>query len=541
MSYRSREQEQYARLIEGALRPGPPLLAGAAAGLGKTHGYSIPLVRSGLRVAIAMSTRQLIAQYLESDALRAATEGHPVSVAALYTRQHFEREADYRAHRAAALSAQVLVLTHAAALIDSLHPGYADLRARDVLLFDEADLLADAADLRATFRLSADTLRGADAAGLTPQAAAARVLQAAPGPEDRAAAQAILHALAHPAPWKVVGLEDDGALALRHRMPGRMLRPLVRDARRCIFTSGTLQVQGRFDYFARALGLDALAPESRHIDPVRHGELTVEVAADEMSPEAMAERIARAERPALVLTTSHALTAELGRRLPGATVRGPEEALVDALARCPDDGILVAAGAWSGLDAPRLRWKTVVIPRAPYGPPVALDGQQITRYLDSEVVAVRRTGQGLHRGLRTPDARCTLLLLDPRSSRDALRAAIPSRFVVDWQGFEEGAQDLQAHLRRERNASLRAAALRHHGARCMAPGCTETAPHRLDVHHARPIAEGERRTTLADVVVLCKNHHADAHHRLRMDALARVDARKIESAQALGACEVKLP
>lgn len=541
MTYRSAEQAQYARLIEGALRPGPPLLAGAAAGLGKTHAYSIPLIRSGLRVAIAMSTRQLIAQFLESDALRAATEGRPISIVALQTRRHFEREADYRAHRAAALSAQVLVLTHAAALIDSLHPGYADLRERDVLLFDEADLLADAADLRATFRLSADTLRGADADGLAPQAAATRVLQAAPGPEDRAAAHAILSALAHPAPWKVVGLEDDGALALRHRMPGRMLRQLVRDAKRCIFTSGTLQVHGRFDCFTRALGLDALAPESRHIDPAHHGELMVEVAADEMSPEAMAERIARAERPVLVLTTSHALTAELGRRLPQATVRGADQALVDAMARCPDDGILVAAGAWSGLDAPRLRWKTVVIPRTPYGPPVTLDGQQITRYLDSEVVAVRRTCQGLHRGLRTPDARCTLLLLDPRSSRDALRQAIPARFRVDWQGFEEGAQLLQAHLRRERNASLRAAALRQHGARCMAPGCTETAPHRLDVHHTRPIADGERRTTLAEVLVLCKNHHADAHHRLRMGALAAQDGKKGAAGQELAEDEVKLP
>ena len=87
MSYRSPEQGRYAQLIETALRPGPPLLAGAAAGLGKTHGYSIPLVRSGLRVAIAMSTRQLIAQYLESDALRSATQGHTVSVMALRTRK----------------------------------------------------------------------------------------------------------------------------------------------------------------------------------------------------------------------------------------------------------------------------------------------------------------------------------------------------------------------------------------------------------------------------------------------------------------------
>lgn len=526
MSFRSEEQRQYARLIETALRPGPPLLAGAAAGLGKTHGYSIPLLRSGLRVAIAMSTRQLIVQYLESDALRAALDGHPCTVCALQTRASFPTEAAYREHRQQALAAQVLVITHAAALIDSLHPGYADLRQRDVVLFDEADLLADAADLHSSFRIGADTLSACGAKGLAPQAAAQSVLQASAEPEVRASAQAILYAIEHPAGWKVVGHDGDGALVLRHRMPGRMLKPLLLGVPRCIFTSGTLQVGGRFDHFCHALGLVSIAPESRHIEPRQHGQLSVDVAADELSASEVALRIAQAERPVLVLTTSHQQTAELGHLLPMATVRAEGEALADAVARCPDDGILVAAGAWTGLDAPRLRWKTVVIPKTPYGPPVSVDGQQITRYIDSQVVAIRRTNQGLHRGLRTPDARCRLLLLDPRSSRDNLRSAIPARFTVDWAGFEEGTQVLQAHFNRERNASLRAAALRHHGARCMAEGCAVTAQHLLDVHHTRPLAEGERRTTLAEVVVLCKNHHADAHHRLRMLALEALDGEK---------------
>jgi Rad3-related DNA helicase len=72
VNFRSPEQQAYARLIEGALKPGPPLLAGAAPGLGKTHGYTLPLVASGRRIAVAMSTRQLIQQYLSSDAMRAA-------------------------------------------------------------------------------------------------------------------------------------------------------------------------------------------------------------------------------------------------------------------------------------------------------------------------------------------------------------------------------------------------------------------------------------------------------------------------------------
>lgn len=541
MSYRSEEQRQYARLIETALRPGPPLLAGAAAGLGKTHGYSIPLLRSGLRVAIALSTRQLIAQYLESDALRAAREAHPCTVAALQTRSAFASEADYREHRQHALSSQVLVITHAAALIDSLHPGYADLRQRDVVLFDEADLLADAADLRSGFRIDADALAASGATDLSPQEAAQRVVQTATEPEIKASAQAILYACHHPAPWKVVGYEEDGALVLRHRMPGRMLKPLVKSVPRTVFTSGTLQVGGRFDHFMHAMGLVDIAPESRHIDPRHHGQLAVEVAADELSASEVALRIAQAERPVLVLTTSHQQTAELGQLLPSATARAEGEALADAVARCADDGVLIAAGAWTGLDAPRLRWKTVVIPKAPYGPPVTVDGRAITRYIDSQVVAIRRTNQGLHRGLRTPDASCRLLLLDPRSSRDSLRTAIPARFQVDWTGFEEGALILQTHFARERNASLRAAALRRYGARCMADDCTVSAAHLLDAHHTRPLAEGERRTTLDEIVVLCKNHHADAHHRLRLQALEQWDAEKCHASERLAGIEDKLP
>lgn len=515
MSYRSLEQRRYAQMIEAALQPGPPLLAGAAAGLGKTHGYSIPLMQSGLRVAIAMSTRQLIDQYLTSDALQAATQGHDHKVMVLLTRRHFDKEADYHAHRERALAAQVLLITHAAALIDSIQPGYAQLRKRDVVLFDEADLLADAADLRSAFSINAETLKSCGAQGLSAAAAAAQVQLRAPTPEDRCAANAISHALAHPAIYKVVGFEEDGTLSLRHRMPGRMLKPLIRDSPRCIFTSGTLQVSGRFDHFVYALGLEAIAPESRHIDPVQHGVLTIAQATDELSTQEMAQRIASAERPTLVLTTSHAMTHTLGSLLPMATTRDPEESLADAVLRCPSDGLLIAAGAWSGLDAPRLRWKTVVIPQTPYGQPVSIEGQQVTRYIDSQVVAVRRTNQGLHRGLRTPDAQCTLMLLDPRSGRDALLKAIPERFRGNQVSFEEGSQVLQTHFKRERNEGLRTAAIRNYGARCMAPGCDITALHRLEVHHTRPIALGERRTTLDEVVVLCKNHHADAHQELR--------------------------
>ncbi len=529
MKYRSAEQTAYAKLIAGALRPGPPLLAGAAAGLGKTHGFTGPLVESGKKVAIALSTRQLIDQFLVSDALKAALAIRPASVMALATRRSFVTDRQYREHKALALQADVLLITHAAALIDSLMPSYAQLRERDVILFDEADLLADAADLRSTFSVDAATLMECKADQLPHLEAAKIVKVKGVTSEERGAASAILYALEHPAWYKEVGKDESGALLLKHRMPGRMLKKLVNESKRCIFTSGTLQVSGRFDNFVQALGLTAIAPESRHIEPVKHGTLTVEVAADLMSISEMAHRITNAERPALVLTTSHALSTELADACTGSVARGPGMSLEDAIARCPADGILIAAGAWSGVDVPRLRWKTVVIPKTPYMRPAILDERQVTRYLDSKVVAMRRTNQGLHRGLRSPDATCTLLLLDPRSSRTELREAIPARFNVNWQSFEEGSKVIRDHLAEEtvRSGALRAAAIKRYGAKCSHPGCAVVAIHMLDVHHLKPIALGERRTVLDEVVVLCKNHHAEAHHLMRMADLQVADSQEV--------------
>ena len=97
--YRSKEQTSYANLIANAFDSGAPLLAGAAAGLGKTHGYTIPLITNGKRIAICMSTRQLIAQYIESDALKAALALSPnATVAVLRSRREFDSSKDYREH-----------------------------------------------------------------------------------------------------------------------------------------------------------------------------------------------------------------------------------------------------------------------------------------------------------------------------------------------------------------------------------------------------------------------------------------------------------
>ena len=506
--YRSKEQTSYANLIANAFDSGAPLLAGAAAGLGKTHGYTIPLITSGKRIAICMSTRQLIAQYIESDALKVALALSPKStVAVLRSRREFESSKDYREHKTLALAAQVLVVTHAAALIDSFNPDYAELRGRDVVLFDEADLLADAADLRATFSIEAQ--------GESDRDAILRRAAQSDDPEERAAASAIRYAIAHPAFYKVVGFDDVGDLMLTHRMPGRMIKPLVTDCRRVIFTSGTLQVNDRFDYFIRALGLTSIDPASRHIDPAIHGTLSVEIVADEISDEEKAKNILSAERPCLVLTTSHADAVRLGALLKGAVVREKGEALVDAVARCQPDSILVAAGAWSGLDSPALRWKTVVIPKAPYGAPTEIDGQQITHYIDSKVTAIRRINQGLHRGLRTQDAVCRLLLLDPRFNRPELMAAIPERFRTSVRTFDEGQRKEILSDELARNTALKLAALKRDQYRCQWAGCAVDQRHMLEVHHIRPLNEGKRPSKLAEVITFCANHHREAHHLMR--------------------------
>ena len=91
--------------------------------------------------------------------------------------------------------------------------------------------------------------------------------------------------------------------------------------------------------------------------------------------------------------------------------------------------------------------------------------RQITHYIDSKVTAIRRINQGLHRGLRTQDAVCKLLLLDPRCSRPELLEAIPARFTV--ASYDEGASGETLVLSKaERDPALRGAALKYHGAMC---------------------------------------------------------------------------
>ncbi len=158
-------------------------------------------------------------------------------------------------------------------------------------------------------------------------------------------------------------------------------------------------------------------------------------------------------------------------------------------------------------------WQHIVVPRIPFQRPVVIDGHTESRYVDTRNTAVRRMRQVIGRGLRSPDAVCTVHILDERWKQVA--GFVPERFRAAWQqrtGFTEGARSELVLSRAERDPAVRRAALAHHGRRCMACGFTPRVDSQLDVHHLNPVADGgERVTTLADVAVLCANCHRLAH------------------------------
>jgi len=124
---------------------------------------------------------------------------------------------------------------------------------------------------------------------------------------------------------------------------------------------------------------------------------------------------------------------------------------------------------------------------------------------------------------------CSVVILDRRAEK--LGRFVPVRFTQAWaqrQTFDEGARVEVVLSKAERNPALRQAALKFHGAKCAV--CGESALHRLDVHHLDPVAEGRRRTTVRDVVVLCANHHRDAHSEMRAAGFSA--AKVVESSAA---------
>lgn len=510
--YRSKEQTQFASRVEAHLTSGgAPLLLEGAAGLGKTRAYLAPLLATGKPVAVCVPTRALASQLLTSADMAAVRSGQSVEI--FTPRRNFETLAQYKAHKQACRSADVLICTHQAALIDVLADGaLLGIKDRHAVLCDEADQLPDAAALRFDCAIDAYTF---GALGVKPGASHRQsieaVLKALPRHLDdldepaavKAACRGIMDAIEDPVWYQSVGMDEDGALKLVHRLPARVLKRLLTHPR-LVFVSATLTVNGTFDDFKRALGLQETSPWTAAIEPARHGQLDIvsegwdKDATDHLAK--VAAHVATLQGAALVIVTSHEDAAILGALIPGATVRGRnDETTGQAAARmmATAGNVLVAAGAWAGLDTP-IRWRHVVMPKAPYGPPTILDEHEVSRYVDSRNTAVRRFRQGMARGLRTPDAVCTLHLLDARFDRAEFVKALPTRFAQAYRA-RFGTVEL-----RTRQADFRKHIFEKYAGRCPISGCDE--PSALEAAHLG--AKGGWRTNHTEGILLRRDLHA---------------------------------
>ncbi|WOJ95220.1 HNH endonuclease [Congregibacter variabilis] len=510
--FRSKEQANFSRIVsQHMLELDAPLLLEGGTGLGKTRAYLRPLIDSGRRVAIVLPTHQLIQQLLESKDLH-ATQGQ-ASVVAFKPARFFDDRNEYLEHRAVAKDAQVLLCTSASVIIDQRLGGeYNGVIERDYILFDEADQLPGVAALQSDREIAANDIGLLGIKQTTAQGVAEAILskRAIVAPEIRAAAKMILEAIEEPAWYHAAGMTDDGAAALFHRLPGRLLKKIANRGN-VAFVSATLSIAGKFNDFKSALGIGLESRLSASIEPERHGTLRFSfdgehaVGSDEWIDTVKATLL-DVERPCLVITPSHTLSLELA--IDGATVRTAEETTADAVSRMDDD-LLIAAGAWAGLDTP-VHWRAIVIPRVPYAAPTVLDEHVESSYINMRNEAVRRMRQGIGRGLRKPDAVCHVYVMDPRASK--LSGFVPRRFLDDWKiKLTEGGRRTVELSQIERSSYYRKLALRHYGKQCQACDFVPTADRQLHVHHLFPLAEGERQTTLQDLAVLCANCHELAH------------------------------
>jgi Rad3-related DNA helicase len=499
--FRSNEQEHFSDLVaKHVSNQDAPLLLEGGTGLGKTRAYLAALAEQTETVAIVLPTHQLIDQLLASKDLGAVG----LSVLAFRPARMFETRAEYLANRTTAMASRVMLCTSTSVMIDQrLRGGYNGSAKRDYLLFDEADQLPQLAALQQDFTISSDDLRDAKVPLTTAEETIQLLISKSDlEPEVRARAIIMKEVLDEPAWYHMVGKNDDGGIALFHKLPGRLLKRIANQSN-VAFVSATLTVSKSFDDFRRSMGISEVSRFSDSIEPAKHGEITVIPALNEP----VIDVITGAERPCLVATTSHDQSRELGLSIPESVVRQREETTSEAALRVPENGVLIAAGAWAGLDTPT-RWASIVIPRIPFDPPTVIDEKVESSYIDSKNCAVRRMRQVVGRGLRSPDAICTVYILDDRYKK--LGNFLPDRFGQSW--VEGGRKELTLS-QAERTPAIRRAALKHYGSKCYA--CDFEPPHSsiIDIHHLDPIAEGERQTTIEDLIPLCANCHRRAHTR----------------------------
>ena len=249
------------------------------------------------------------------------------------------------------------------------------------------------------------------------------------------------------------------ALAVVHRAPVRLLRHVFETAHTAFLVSATLAAPSARpspNDLLRALGIGPgarapgriNAPGWADLQPRRYGEMDFRFA-DRSAPApvrhvddapvsdpghldyvARAIEAARESGRVLVLCTSYALAEELAARVRDAIVhvRGTRLASRVEAFRADAHAVLLTPAAWTGLSLPGCV-DHVVVPRIPFRPP-SVEDEAKRRFLEAlgfaashiegliasdRGAAVRRTlAQGLGRGIRGPEERCTVWLLDPR-------------------------------------------------------------------------------------------------------------------------------
>ena len=126
-------------------------------------------------------------------------------------------------------------------------------------------------------------------------------------------------------------------------------------------------------------------------------------------------------------------------------------------------------------------------------------------------LAIRRMRQVIGRGVRSPDVRCSITICDSRWPK--IESFVLDRFKPQWQAksYSEG-QTLQVTLsKNERSSYLRKLALKKYRLECYACGLVPKTANQIDIHLLDPISEGERETTIDDLIPLCASCHRLAH------------------------------
>jgi hypothetical protein len=521
-----------------------PLLLEGGAGLGKTRAAlmaAAEIVRSGLSVAIVLPSADLMQRVLDSgdfaDVIPADLDWLAFRPAAAgSTPEEIEQAAD------AAREVPLLFCTAGSVINDRLLRGrYNGATSRDYLIFDDADRLPDGALRGTDCEVTASQLRELGVVGSSVRDVATRVSRApAASQEARAAATMILETLDDPAKYHSVTFNPEVGLALRHRMPGRLMKRVANNPN-AAFIGKSLSLGRSFDAFKRAMGIVSPSGLSSIIEPKNHGSLRCHHAAHAPLSEewfaVLKQGIAKAARLCLVVTADDQQAKAIGLLTPGASIRLSGDAYSSEDLLPPDESVLIAAANWRGLDAPR-EWRSIIIARIPIDAEWGQDEDADDHFVDPRNQAIRLLKNIIGWGIRRPDAECDLYVIDHRSG--LVESLIPARFKGEWtqrrtmagRGAAEDSAIERLIAAEQPGKSLRDEVFRVLGKRCMTCDLVPKPGIPLEIHLLGPVSVSEDERSLAEeMAVLCQSCHRLAHSAtppLSMDMLRGFHARKRE-------------